>query len=123
MKRSWRIACCSLLARVAVLGYAAYRIAWGKPFTINMLANRQALEFLTRNPELFTTVGLIDGSVFLPLRQARPLHGQAARRRLRFVLSNHDDGRRQALARYQRILDDMSAQLVDEWIARVRSAT
>jgi len=47
-----------------VLGYAAYRIAWGKPFTINMLANRQALEFLMRNPELFTTVGLIDGSVF-----------------------------------------------------------
>jgi len=29
-----------------------------------MLANRQALEFLARNPELFTTVGLIDGSVF-----------------------------------------------------------
>ena len=63
MKRAWRIAGWSLLALVAVLGYAAYRIAWGKPFTINMLANRQALEFLTRNPELFTSVGLIDGSV------------------------------------------------------------
>jgi uncharacterized protein (DUF885 family) len=64
MKRSWRIAGWSLLALVAVLGYAGYRIAWGKPFTMNLLANRQALEFLTRNPELFTTVGLIDGSVF-----------------------------------------------------------
>ena len=64
MKRSWRIAGWSLLALLAVLGYAGYRIAWGKPFTINMLANRQALEFLMRNPELFTTVGLIDGSVF-----------------------------------------------------------
>jgi len=64
LKRSWRIAGWSLLALLAVLGYAGYRIAWGKPFTINMLANRQALEFLMRNPELFTTVGLIDGSVF-----------------------------------------------------------
>jgi uncharacterized protein (DUF885 family) len=64
LKRSWRIAGWSLLALLAVLGYAGYRIAWGKPFTINMLANRQALEFLMRNPELFTAVGLIDGSVF-----------------------------------------------------------
>ncbi|HYC09699.1 MAG TPA: DUF885 domain-containing protein [Steroidobacteraceae bacterium] len=64
MRRRWRITGWSLLALLMVLGYAAYRIAWGKPFTINMLANRQALEFLMRNPELFTTVGLIDGSVF-----------------------------------------------------------
>jgi uncharacterized protein (DUF885 family) len=64
LKRSWRIAGWSLLALLAVLGYAGYRIAWGKPFTINMLANRQALQFLMRNPELFTVVGLIDGSVF-----------------------------------------------------------
>jgi uncharacterized protein (DUF885 family) len=45
------------------LGYVGYRIVWGKPFTINMLANRQALEFLTRNPELFTAVGLLDGTI------------------------------------------------------------
>ena len=37
---------------------------WGTPFTINMLANRQALEFLRRNPEMFTAVGLTDGSIF-----------------------------------------------------------
>ena len=64
LRRRWRIAGWSLLALVTVLGYAGYRIVWGEPFTINMLANRQALEFLMRNPELFTTVGLIDGSVF-----------------------------------------------------------
>jgi uncharacterized protein (DUF885 family) len=63
MKRARRIAGWTALAVVAVLGYAVYRTVWGKPFTINMLANRQALEFLTRNPELFTTVGLVDGSV------------------------------------------------------------
>src|SRR5262249_46105389 len=52
------------LALVVVLGWAAYRTVWGKPFSINMLANRQALEFLIRNPELFTTVGIADGTVF-----------------------------------------------------------
>jgi uncharacterized protein (DUF885 family) len=64
MKRSWRIAGWVALALVAVLGYGTYRIVWGKPFTMNMLANRQALEFLIKNPELFTTVGIAEGSVF-----------------------------------------------------------
>jgi uncharacterized protein (DUF885 family) len=54
----------AVLALVAVLAWAGYRIVWGKPFTINMLANRQALEFLVRNPELFTAVGLADGTIF-----------------------------------------------------------
>jgi uncharacterized protein (DUF885 family) len=64
MKRSWRIAGWVTLALVVALGYSAYRIVWGKPFTINMLANRQALEFLSRNPELFTVIGIADGSIF-----------------------------------------------------------
>src|SRR5215469_16364140 len=64
MKRRWRIAGWIALVLVAVLGYSAYRTVWGKPFTLNMLANRQALEFLTSNPELFTTVGIADGSIF-----------------------------------------------------------
>jgi uncharacterized protein (DUF885 family) len=62
MKRGWRVAGWIALALVVVLGYAAYRIGWGKPFTLNMLANRQALEFLIRNPELFTAVGITDGT-------------------------------------------------------------
>ena len=64
MKKGWRIAGWIALVLVAALGYACYRIVWGKPFTINMLANRQALEFLMRNPEMFTAVGLTDGSIF-----------------------------------------------------------
>jgi uncharacterized protein (DUF885 family) len=64
MQRRWRIVGWIALALVAALGYASYRIVWGKPFTINMLANRQALEFLMRNPEMFTAVGLTDGSIF-----------------------------------------------------------
>ena len=48
---------------VAALGYAAYRIAWGKPFTINMLANRQTFEFLLADPEIATLVGLTDGTI------------------------------------------------------------
>ena len=64
MKRFWRIAGWSALALVAVLGFATYKIVWGKPFTLNLLANRQTLEFLVRNPELFTSVGIADGTVF-----------------------------------------------------------
>jgi uncharacterized protein (DUF885 family) len=64
MRRAWRIAGWIALALVAVLGYAGYRIAWGKPFTLNELANRQALEFLISNPELFTQVGIADGTIF-----------------------------------------------------------
>jgi len=64
MQRRWRIAGWVALALVAVLAYASYRIVWGQPFTINMLANRQALEFLMRNPEMFTAVGLTDGTIF-----------------------------------------------------------
>ncbi|HXZ58682.1 MAG TPA: DUF885 domain-containing protein [Steroidobacteraceae bacterium] len=63
MRKAGRIAGWVALALVAVLGYASYRIVWGKPFTLNMLANRQALEFLMRNPEMFTAVGLTDGSL------------------------------------------------------------
>jgi uncharacterized protein (DUF885 family) len=64
MKRGWRIAGWVALLVAAVLGYLVYRVAWGTPFSINMLANRQALEFLMRNPELFTAVGIAEGSVF-----------------------------------------------------------
>lgn len=64
MRQRWRIAGWIALALVAVLGWAGYRTVWGKPFSIGMLADRQALEFLMRNPEMFTAVGLDDGTVF-----------------------------------------------------------
>lgn len=62
MRRPWRIAGWVGLALLVVLGYAGYRVIWGKPFSINMLANRQALEFLLKDPELFTEVGIADGT-------------------------------------------------------------
>jgi uncharacterized protein (DUF885 family) len=52
------------LALVIVGAYAGYRIVFGKPFTINQLANRQAVIVLLQNPELATQVGLADGTVF-----------------------------------------------------------
>jgi len=116
MKRSWRIAGWALLALVAVLGYASYRISYGKPFTINMLANRQALEFLARNPELFTTVGLIDGSVFdyhsdqlapYTVRQRDDDYAQAAR-----FLSEVREFDRAGLGRQDQITYDI---LVDQY--------
>jgi uncharacterized protein (DUF885 family) len=64
MRKAWRIAGWTALAFVLVLAYGVYRTVWGKPFTLNMLANRQAIEFLVRNPELFTQVGVIDGTIF-----------------------------------------------------------
>jgi uncharacterized protein (DUF885 family) len=64
MRRGWRFAGWLALVLVVVVAYFGYRLAWGKPFTINELANRQAIEFLVRNPELFTAVGLADGTIF-----------------------------------------------------------
>jgi uncharacterized protein (DUF885 family) len=64
MKKFWRIAGWTALVLVAVLGFAAYKIVWGKPFTINELANRQTILFLVKNPEVFTQVGIADGTIF-----------------------------------------------------------
>lgn len=64
MKRTGRIAAWVGLAALIALGYCVYRTLWGKPFTLNMLANRQAIEYLIRNPETFTQIGVIDGTLF-----------------------------------------------------------
>jgi uncharacterized protein (DUF885 family) len=64
MKKFLKVLGWTALALVLVGTYAGYRIVWGHPFTINELANRQALFFLARNPELFTSVGIADGTIF-----------------------------------------------------------
>jgi uncharacterized protein (DUF885 family) len=64
MKKIWKVLGWTGLAVLLVGGYAGYRIAFGKPFTINQLANRQALLILVANPELFTQIGVLDGTVF-----------------------------------------------------------
>ncbi len=53
-----------LLVLVLLAAYPAYRLCFGHPFTINQLANRQALEFMADDPELFTSIGIIDGTIF-----------------------------------------------------------
>jgi uncharacterized protein (DUF885 family) len=63
MKKIWKVLGWVGLAVLLVGGYAGYRIALGKPFTINQLANRQALLILVDNPELFTQIGIVDGTV------------------------------------------------------------
>ena len=63
MRKAWRSAAWAGLILAVALGYAGYRTVWGKPFTINMLANRQAFEFLIRNPQLATAVGIAEGSI------------------------------------------------------------
>ncbi|MFO1186692.1 MAG: DUF885 domain-containing protein [Alphaproteobacteria bacterium] len=52
-----------LLVVILAGGYAAYRIGWDKPFTINQLANRQAMDFLLSSPETLTGIGLMDGTI------------------------------------------------------------
>lgn len=64
MKKFLKVLGWSVLALLLVGSYAGYRIARGHPFTINQLANRQAVYFLVRNPELFTTIGAVDGTLF-----------------------------------------------------------
>jgi uncharacterized protein (DUF885 family) len=51
------------LVLLLVGGYAGYRILVGHPFTINQLANRQAVFFLLKNPELLTSIGVVDGTI------------------------------------------------------------
>jgi uncharacterized protein (DUF885 family) len=63
MRTFWKVVRWVALALVLVVGYSVYRIGFGKPFTINELANRQAFLFLRANPELFTQVGILDGSI------------------------------------------------------------
>ena len=64
MKKFWRVLRWGGLLMLLVGAYAVYRIGFGTPFTINELANRQAFLFLVRNPELFTQVGIADGTIF-----------------------------------------------------------
>jgi uncharacterized protein (DUF885 family) len=64
MKKGLKVFGWVLLALLVAGSYAGYRIVWGHPFTINELANRQAIFFLVRNPELFTSVGIADGTIF-----------------------------------------------------------
>jgi uncharacterized protein (DUF885 family) len=64
MKYFWRAFRWVGLVVLLVGGYSVYRIGFAKPFNINELANRQALSFLVKNPELFTQVGIVDGTIF-----------------------------------------------------------
>ena len=63
MRKFWKVLGWIGLAVLLVGAYAGYRIGFGKPFTINELANRQALLFLVDNPEVFTQIGIVDGTV------------------------------------------------------------
>lgn len=51
------------LLALIVIGYGVYRIGFAKPFTMNQLANRQAIEFLIDSPQTLTAIGLIDGTL------------------------------------------------------------
>jgi uncharacterized protein (DUF885 family) len=62
MKKVLKVLGWTLLLLLVVGGYAGYRVVWGHPFTLNQLANRQAIFFLLRNPELFSSIGLVDGT-------------------------------------------------------------
>jgi len=64
MRKVWKVVRWTGLVLLVVLAYAGYRIVWGHPFTINQLSNRQSLLFLRDNPELFTSIGIADGTIF-----------------------------------------------------------
>jgi uncharacterized protein (DUF885 family) len=51
------------LVALLIGGYAGYRLIWGTPFTLNQLADRQAIYFLLDSPEFLTNIGLIDGTM------------------------------------------------------------
>lgn len=57
----WRIARWTPAVLLLALVYVGYRLAWGKPFTIHQLADRQAVQRLMDDPELLTGIGIIEG--------------------------------------------------------------
>jgi uncharacterized protein (DUF885 family) len=63
VRKVLRIVGWSVVVLLLVGAFAGYRIVRGQPFTINQLANRQATFFLVRNPELFTMIGIADGTI------------------------------------------------------------
>ena len=62
LKRLWKVSRWPLLAVLLLGAWAVYRIGVGTPFTINQLANRQAILFLIGDPEVATQVGVADGT-------------------------------------------------------------
>ena len=63
MRKFLKVLGWTALALALVGSYVGWRVLAGHPFTINQLANRQAAYFLFRNPELFTMIGVADGTV------------------------------------------------------------
>lgn len=63
MRRILRVFLWLLAIASVVGGYVGYRLAWGTPFTITQLADRQAVYFLLDTPELLTSIGLVDGTM------------------------------------------------------------
>ena len=63
MKKFLKVLGWTALVLLLVGAYAGYRVIWGHPFTINQLANRQAVFFLIQNPELFSSIGVVDGTI------------------------------------------------------------
>jgi uncharacterized protein (DUF885 family) len=61
MRWFWRISGIVLAVVLLVGGYAGYRTFVGKPFAFNHLLDRQLAYFLLDDPELFTSMGLVDG--------------------------------------------------------------
>jgi uncharacterized protein (DUF885 family) len=64
VKKFWKVSRWIGLVILLAGGYSLYRVGLGKPFTMNELANRQAFLFLVKNPEVFTQVGIADGTIF-----------------------------------------------------------
>ena len=103
MKKFFKVLGWVGLALLLVVGYSAYRIGFGKPFTINELANRQAVLYLVKNPELFTQVGIVDGT-FLDFHSGRLAEVGVAKR----------DGDYATMARYVKEVERFDRSRLDQ---------
>lgn len=59
----WRRLRWALAGILVVCSIAGYKLGWGQPFTINQLADRQIAAYLLGNPEILSSLGLIDGTI------------------------------------------------------------
>jgi uncharacterized protein (DUF885 family) len=117
MRRFWRIAGIVLLVLLVVAGYGGYRTLVGKPFAFNHLLDRQLAYFLLDDPELFTSLGVVDGG-WLDFHSGQLTEYSLAKRahdnqRLHEYLAEIREWDRSALDPQEQISYDMSLQVFE----------
>jgi uncharacterized protein (DUF885 family) len=126
MRQFWRITLIVLAVVLVVVGYGGYRTFLGKPFAFNHLLDRQLAYFLLDDPELLTSLGMVDGG-WLDFHSDRLTEYSLAKRasdaeRLRRYIAQIKEWDRAELDPQEQISYDMSLQIFENFASYDRFA-